>query len=297
MDPTADVEMPKLFSSLCVECEKVPWLGATEHHDLPPQLATCCGKINRGLATLGDTLYMGTLDAKLVALSTKDGGGVWSTNVGDPKERHSITGAPLIVKDMVITGIAGGEYGIRGFLDAYDARTGKRRWRTHTIPASGEPHNDSWEGDSWKIGDSPTRMTGSYDPKLNLLYWGVGNPGPDWNGEDREGDNLYSDCVLAINPDTGEIVWHFQFTPHDVHDWDACQVPVLVDAKCKGKQRKLMLFGNRNAFVCVSPRGTLAGTLTAGMTVTCDANSGGSFVSCDSVRLAADSCGAGFGAF
>src|SRR5690606_22330345 len=148
--------------------------------------------------------------------------------VGQPGKGHSITSAPLVIKDRVIIGIAGGEYGIRGFLDAYDAKTGERRWRTYSIPGPGESGHETWEGDSWKIGGSPTWMTGSYDPNLNLLYWGVGNPGPDWNGEVRPGDNLYSNCVLAINPDTGDIQWHFQFTPHDVHDWDACQIPVLV---------------------------------------------------------------------
>ena len=157
---------------------------------------------------------------------------------------------------MVITGVAGGEYGIRGFIDAYDAKTGERRWRRHTIPGPGEPGHETWEGDSWKLGGSPSWMTGSYDPELDLLYWGIGNPGPDWNGEVRKGDNLYSDCVLALDPDSGEIKWHFQFTPHDVHDWDACQIPVLVDIPFKGKQRRLMLWGNRNAFYYVLDRET-----------------------------------------
>ena len=223
-------------------------------YPLPNQLAICCGKINRGVAILGETLYMGTLDAQLVAIDAKSGRERWKAQVGTPGKGQSITGAPLAVKNMVITGIAGGEFGIRGFLDAYDATTGKRLWRTHTIPGPGEPGNDTWEGDSWKIGGSPTWMTGSYDPDLNLLYWGVGNPGPDWNGDVRQGDNLYSDCILAINPDTGEIKWHFQFTPHDVHDWDACQVPVLVDTDYQGQPRKLLLMGNRNAFYYVLDR-------------------------------------------
>ncbi len=223
-------------------------------HKLPKKLAVCCGKINRGVAVLGESLYMGTLDAKLVALDARSGNEIWISEVGKAEDGYSITGAPLVVKDMVITGIAGGEYGIRGYLDAYDAKTGVRRWRTYTIPATGEPGNETWEGDSWKVGGSPTWMTGSYDPELDLLYWGVGNPGPDWNGEVRIGDNLYSDCVLAIDPNTGEIKWHFQFTPHDVHDWDACQIPVLVDTEYQGRQRKLMLFGNRNGFYYVLDR-------------------------------------------
>ena len=223
---------------------------------LPRQLAVCCGKINRGVAILGETLYMGTLDAKLVAIDSKSGNVRWIKTVGDATRGHSITGAPLIVKDVVITGIAGGEYGIRGFVDAYDAKTGQRRWRTHTIPGPGEPGHETWSGDSWKIGGSPTWMTGSYDPQLNLLYWGVGNPGPDWNGDVRKGDNLYSDCMLAMNPDTGKVKWHFQFTPHDVHDWDTCQVPVLADIKYQGKIRKLLLLANRNAFYYVLDRVT-----------------------------------------
>ncbi len=221
---------------------------------LPDQLAVCCGKINRGLAILGETLYMGTLDAQLVAIDCKSGRERWRVQVGSPSKGQSITGAPLVVKNMVITGIAGGEYGIRGFLDAYDATTGKQLWRTHTIPGPGEKGHDTWQGESWKVGGSPTWMTGSYDPELDLLYWGVGNPGPDWNGEVREGDNWYSDCVLAIHPDTGKIQWHFQFTPHDVHDWDACQVPVLVDTQYEGTPRKLLLWGNRNAFYYVLDR-------------------------------------------
>ena len=136
----------------------------------------------------------------------------------------------------------------------FDARTGRQLWRFHSVPRPGEFGHDTWEGDSWKVGGSPTWVTGSFDPQLNLIYWGVGNPGPDWNGEVRKGDNLYSDCVLAVDADSGEIKWHFQFTPHDVHDWDACQVPVLVDTDYQGVPRKLLLLGNRNAFYYVLDR-------------------------------------------
>ena len=225
-------------------------------HPLPDQLSLCCGKINRGVAILGDTLYMGTLNAELVALDSKSGNVRWTIPVADGTQGFSLTGAPLIVKDMVIVGVGGGEYGIRGFVDAYDANTGKRRWRQHVIPGPGEKGHETWEGDSWKIGGASTWMTGSYDPELDLLYWGIGNPGPDWNGDVRLGDNLYSDCVLAFDTDTGTIKWHFQFTPHDVHDWDACQVPVLVDLPYQGKMRKLMIWGNRNAFYYVLDRVT-----------------------------------------
>ncbi len=228
----------------------------TYQYPLADQLSLCCGPNNRGFGILGDTLYMGTLDAHLVALDAKSANVRWNVEVADNKTGYSITSAPLVIKDMVITGIGGGEYGIRGFLDAYDAKTGKRRWRTYTIPKPGEPGNETWEGDSWRTGGSPTWMTGSFDPELNLIYWGVGNPGPDWNGEVRKGDNLYSDCVLALDADTGRIKWHFQFTPHDVHDWDACQIPVLIDAEFRGRQRKLLLWGNRNAFYYVLDRQT-----------------------------------------
>ena len=180
--------------------------------------------------------------------------------VENPLDGYSMTAAPLVVKDTIVLGIGGGEYGIRGFVDAYDAETGERRWRVYTVPGPGEPGHETWAGHSWATGGASTWMTGSYDPDLNLIYWGVGNPGPDWNGETRRGDNLYSDSysdsVIAIDADTGSIKWHFQFTPHDVHDWDACQVPVLVDTEFCGRERKLMLWANRNGFFYVLDRET-----------------------------------------
>ncbi len=226
----------------------------TYEHELPEKVSVCCGLQNRGVAILGDTLFLGTVDARLIALDAKTGTIVWDVQSADPAEGYSKTAAPLVVKDKVISGIAGGEYGIRGFLDAYDAETGERVWRFDTIPGAGEPGNESWEGESWKIGGAPTWVTGSYDPELNLVYWGTGNPGPDWNGEAREGDNLYSDSVVALDADTGELQWHFQFTPHDVHDWDATQTPILVDIEFDGRLRKLMLWPNRNAFFYVLDR-------------------------------------------
>lgn len=223
---------------------------------VPDGIPLCCGPRNRGVALLDDTLYMGTLDAHLVAIDGRTGSPQWDTKVAEYREGYSITSAPLVVKDKVITGVAGGEYGIRGFLDAYDAKTGKRLWRFYTVPDHGQPGNDTWEGDSWKTGGAPTWLTGSFDPELNLLYWGVGNPGPALFGDDREGDNLYSDSVIALNPDTGELMWHFQFTPHDENDWDANQIPVLVDTEFGGMQRKLLLWANRNAFFYVLDRQT-----------------------------------------
>src|SRR5207248_1190578 len=141
-----------------------------------------------------------------------------------------------------------------GFLDAYDAKTGKRAWRFWTIPGPGEPGHESWKGDTWKTGSGTTWVTGAFDPDTNLVYWGTGNPGPDWNGDVRGGDNLYSDCLIAVDADSGKLKWYFQFTPHDVHDWDATEVPVLVDGEVRGKKRKLVVFANRNAFYYVLDR-------------------------------------------
>ena len=225
-------------------------------HPLPDELNFCCGPSNRGVAILGDRLFMSTLDAHVVALDTKTGSVIWDAEAGDEKAGYSKKAAPLVIGDKVVTGIAGGEFGIRGFLDAYDAQTGVRAWRFYTIPGPDHPDNRSWVGDSWRTGGSPTWITGSYDPELNLVYWGAGNPGPDYNGEVRGGDNLYSDSVLALDADTGELKWYFQFTPHDIHDWDATQIPVLADAEFDGRQRKLMLWPNRNAFFYVLDRET-----------------------------------------
>ena len=222
--------------------------------DLPDRLPLCCGRVNRGLAVLGDRLYLGALDAHLVALDTRSGAMIWDVEVADHRAGYSITAAPLAVRDKIIVGIAGGEYGIRGFLDAYDAKTGERVWRFYTVPGPGEPGHETWSGDSWKTGGAPTWLTGSFDPELNLVYWGVGNPGPDFESESRKGDNLYSNCVIALNADTGELKWYFQFTPEDIHDWDAVQIPVLADGEFLGEQRKLILWANKNAFFYVLDR-------------------------------------------
>jgi alcohol dehydrogenase (cytochrome c) len=219
-----------------------------------PAVPVCCGQVNRGVAVLDDELFVGTLDSHLVALDMQTGRVRWDVEVADYKTANSITLAPLAVKDKVIIGIAGGEYGIRGFLDAYDARTGKRVWRFWTVPGPGEPGNETWSKDSWIHGGAPTWITGSYDPVANLLYWGTGNPAPDYAGDLRKGDNLYSDCVLALDADTGKLKWYFQFTPHDVNDIDANEIPVLVDATFRGRPRKLLLFANRNGFYYILDR-------------------------------------------
>ncbi len=221
---------------------------------LPTKINVCCGQVNRGVAVLGDRVFVGTVDAHLVALNAKTGTVLWDVEVADYRTGHSVTVAPLIVKDMVITGIAGGEYGVRGFLDAYDVKTGKRRWRFWTIPAPGEKGSETWSGDAWKQGGGPTWVTGSYDASQNLIIWGTGNPSPDWNGDVRPGDNLYSDCAIALDADTGKLKWHFQFVPHDVHDWDAVQVPVLVDAEWQGRPRKLVYWAHRGGFYYVLDR-------------------------------------------
>ncbi|MFN0120079.1 MAG: pyrroloquinoline quinone-dependent dehydrogenase [Blastocatellia bacterium] len=246
-------EKPHAVSALDARTGRPLW---TYRRTVPPDVRACCGQPSRGVAILGDTLFMGTMDARLVALDIRTGKPRWDVVVADYKTGHSITVAPLVLKDKVIVGIAGGEYGIRGFLDAYDAKTGKQSWRFWTTPGPGEPGHDTWAGDSWKTGAAPTWVTGVYDPELNLLYWGTGNPGPDWNGDTRAGDNLYSNCLLALNPDTGKLKWYFQFTPHDVHDWDANQTPILIEGAIDGRQRKLVITANRNGFYYTLDRET-----------------------------------------
>ncbi len=223
---------------------------------LPGPVGVCCGQVNRGVALLGDRVFLGTLDGHLLALDAKTGHLLWDRAMADYQSGYSITVAPLALKDKVIVGVSGGEYGIRGFLDAYDAVSGERLWRFWTVPGPGEPGHETWDGDSWKTGSAATWLTGSYDPALNLLYWGTGNPGPNYNGEGRRGDNLYSASLLALDASTGKLKWHFQFTPHDTHDWDANHVPVLLDADFQGKPRKLVAVANRNGFFYLFDRQT-----------------------------------------
>jgi alcohol dehydrogenase (cytochrome c) len=221
-----------------------------------PNATVCCGANNRGVAVLDDKVFMGTLDAHLIALDATNGRPLWKTEVGDVNLAYSITMAPLVVKDKVIVGVGGGEFGIRGYVAAYDADTGAEAWRFYTIPGPGIPGHETWEDDDWQHGGAPVWITGSYDPVLNLTYWGVGNPGPDWNADQRPGDNLYSDSVVALDADTGELRWHFQFTPNDGYDYDSVQVPVLVDLEWNGVPRNVMLWANRNGYFYVLDRGT-----------------------------------------
>jgi alcohol dehydrogenase (cytochrome c) len=226
------------------------------HYATAPESRPCCGIVNRGVAILGDTLFMATVDAHLVAVDARNGHPIWNNKLAEPAAGYAMTMAPLVVKDKVIVGLAGGEYGIRGFIAAYEAHSGKEAWRFNTIPNPGEPGHESWKGDDWKHGSAAVWVTGSYDPDLNLTYWGTGNPGPDWNPGQRPGDNLFSDCVLALDPDTGKLKWYFQFTPNDPYDYDSVQVPVLADMDWNGTPRKLMLWGNRNGFFYVLDRAT-----------------------------------------
>jgi len=223
----------------------------------------CCGANNRGVAILGDTLFMGTLDAHLVAIDAKNGKPLWNVAVADDKLAYSITLQPLVVKDKVIIGVGGAEYGISGFVAAYNPQNGKQVWRFNTIPGPGEPGFETWSGDAAAHGGGSIWVTGSYDPALNLTYWGIGNPGPDWNPAQRPGDNLYTDSVVALDAETGKLKWHYQFTPNDGYDYDSVQVPVLADMNYRGSQAKLMLWANRNGFFYVLDRETgrfLSGT-------------------------------------
>jgi alcohol dehydrogenase (cytochrome c) len=265
----------------------------------------CCGWINRGVAMLGETVYLATIDAHLVALDSRTGTVKWDIEVADHRLGFNITAAPLAVKDLIVTGtsvagldglsegvlaagvtqeqltrfIAGtmepaevtsmmehleknakafwnGTDERRGRIDAYDAATGELRWRFYTVPGPGEPGNETWEGDSWRLGASSPWLTGSYDPELDLLYWGVGNPAPALVDFLRKGDNLYATSVVALDPDTGSLAWYFQFTPHDRFDWDAAQIPVLADIEVVGSERKLLLTANRNSFFYSLDRST-----------------------------------------
>ena len=210
--------------------------------------------INRGVAVLGDRVFLVSDNAHLFALHRFTGQLIWDVEMADSHQNYGSTSAPLVVNDLVVAGVSGGDEGIRGFLDAYKASTGERVWRFWTIPAPGEPGSETWVGRALEHGCGATWLTGTYDPELRLLYWPTGNPCPDYNGDERKGDNLYTASVVALEPETGKLKWYYQFTPHDVHDWDATETPVLVDAQWRGQPRKLLLQGNRNGFFYVLDR-------------------------------------------
>jgi alcohol dehydrogenase (cytochrome c) len=210
--------------------------------------------LNRGVAVLGDRVFLQTDHAHVIALDRLTGQLLWDVEMADYRQHYGATGAPLVVNDLVIAGVSGGDEGIRGFLDAYRASTGERVWRFWTVPGPGELGSETWGGKAIAHGCAATWLTGTYDPAARLLYWPTGNPCPDYNGSERRGDNLYSNSVIALDPDTGRLRWHFQFTPHDLQDWDATETPVLVDAVFRGQPRKLLLHGNRNGFFYVLDR-------------------------------------------
>jgi alcohol dehydrogenase (cytochrome c) len=212
------------------------------------------GKANRGAAISGDRVFMVTDHAHLLALNRFSGELLWESEMADYRENYAATSAPLIVGDLVVSGIAGGDGGVRGFLAAFHQTTGKEAWRFWTIPAKGEPGSETWNGKNFAHPGGATWFTGSYDPQQKVLFWQVGNPGPDHNGDEREGDNLYSDSVVALNGQTGTLKWHYQFTPHDEWDWDAAEPLTLVDTLWEGQPRKLLLQANRNGFFYVLDR-------------------------------------------
>jgi alcohol dehydrogenase (cytochrome c) len=217
--------------------------------NLPDEMHICCGPVNRGFGVLGDRLFMTTIDAHLLSLDMKTGAVIYDVKLEDYNIGYSATVAPLVIKDKVIIGIAGAEYGIRGFIEAFDAETGKKLWRFHTVAGPEEFGGNTWpKGDAYQRGGGSIWVTGTYDPEQNLLFFGTGNPGPDYFSGNREGDNLFTASLVALDVDTGKRKWHYQFTPHDVHDWDATQVPVLGDLTIDGQPRKVVMFANRNGF-------------------------------------------------
>jgi alcohol dehydrogenase (cytochrome c) len=221
-----------------------------------PPVPGCCGSPNRGAAILNDSIFLQTIDSHLVSIDAVTGQKRWEVKLADYRDGYSMTGAPLALRDKIIVGVGGGDMGIRGFISAIRASDGQRLWTFFTIPGPGEIGHETWSGDSWKTGGGATWATGAYDPDSGTVFWGVGNPGPDYQGDQRPGDNLYSNSVVALDEKTGSLRWHFQFTPADEHDWDATQQPVLAEIPWEGKQRPVVLWANRNGFFYVLDRGT-----------------------------------------
>jgi alcohol dehydrogenase (cytochrome c) len=223
---------------------------------VPANLMLCCSAANRGVAILRDSVFVPTLDAHLVALDASTGRKKWETKVADHRDGYSMTGAPLALNDRVVVGVAGGEFGIRGFVAAFSATDGRLLWKFNTVPGPGEPGHETWANDSWKTGGASTWTTGAYDPKLDLIFWGVGNPAPDFQADSRAGDNLFGNSVIALDAKSGKLRWHFQFIPGGQHDWDAVQQPVLADVSFQGQRRPVVLWANRNGFFYLLDRET-----------------------------------------
>jgi alcohol dehydrogenase (cytochrome c) len=212
--------------------------------------------LSRGVGVWRDRVYRETDNAHLLCLDARSGNLIWDVPYADWNQNYGATSAPLVVKDKIIVGTSGGDDGVRGFVAAYYAETGKLAWRFWTIPDPGEFGSNSWPGDLYLHGGGTTWMPGTYDPELNTLYWTTSNPAPDFEGSVRPGDDLYTDCLLALEPDTGKLKWYFQFTPHDLFDYDATETPVLINATYKGQLRKLLVQANRNGFVYTIDRST-----------------------------------------
>ena len=232
------------------------WKAMLDYPAETPRVA-CCGVVNRGLAMLEGRLFRTTLDAHVVALDAATGAEIWRRRAIDFKDGYSMTVAPLIANGVLITGVSGGEYGVRGFIDGWDPASGAHLWRTYTVPAPGEPGSETWRdgGDAWRYGGGPAWLTGSYDPALDTVYWGVGNAGP-WNAGVRPGDNLYTGSMLALDPGTGAIKWHYQFTPNDPFDYDGTNELVLATLSVDGAPRRVVMQANRNGFFYVLDRET-----------------------------------------
>jgi alcohol dehydrogenase (cytochrome c) len=227
------------------------------HHSRPTSeglIDDASGHINRGVAVWRNRVYMLTDNAHLLCLDVRSGNLIWDVAYADWNKNYGATGAPLIVKDKVIVGTSGGDDGVRGFVAAYDAMSGKLAWRFWTIPGPGEFGAESWPGTAYLHGGGTTWMPGTYDADLNLIFWGTSNPSPDFEGRGRPGDDLYTDSLIALDADSGKLKWHFQFTPHDLFDYDGLETPILIDAVYKGEPRKLLVQANRNGFIYVLDR-------------------------------------------
>jgi alcohol dehydrogenase (cytochrome c) len=228
----------------------------TFRRPVPDGLSLCCGMPNRGVAVLGQTVFVVTIDSFLVALDANTGKQRWIVKVADYRDGYTMTGAPLALGDRVVVGVAGGEFGVRGFLAAFDAAEGRLLWRFHTVPGPGEAGHDTWTGDAWMTGGAPTWTVGAYDAQEDIIFWGTGNPSPEFQASARPGDNLFTNRVVAIEAKTGRLRWYYQFTPADEHDWDSTQQPILADIEWLGRKRPVVLWANRNAFFYALDRRT-----------------------------------------
>jgi alcohol dehydrogenase (cytochrome c) len=246
-------EQPEGVTALDARTGRVIWQF---HRPLPSDVPQCCGEPNRGVAVLGRDVYVGTFDAHLIALSAATGAKLWDAKVADWRQAYSLTSAPFVAGRRIVVGVAGGDFGTRGFLAAYSPSTGSRLWRFYTVPAPGEPGANTWSGDSWKHGGAAAWFNGAYDPKLGLIYFGTGNPEPAMIHGQRLGDNLYSNCMVALDVRTGKLRWYFQFTPGDDHGWDSTEQPILADITWLGQSVPALLLANRNGFFYALDRRT-----------------------------------------